>query len=189
VAVKRASRPCNALKGRAWGEGKLDLSSAKAPIGRADGGGGEARRLDLTVTHPLLLLLRPMSSSPDPLFLVFFGSADPHNNFYGSWELQSLMLFLICICINILQGQIQAMFLPVYILLILFPLVLYFLLPIRDWLEGITLTITRWICYEKDSCCYLVYDSDARAYCWQIIIKRGLPLFILCHLLGLDCVY
>ena len=71
----------------------------------------------------------------------------------------------------------------------LFPLILYFLLPIRDWLEGITLTITRWICYEKDSCCYLVYDSDARAYCWQIIIKRGLPLFILCHLLGLDCVY
>ena len=132
-------------------------------------------------SHELL----PRSSLPR----VFFGSADPHNNFYGSWELQSLMLFLICICINILQGQIQAMFLPVYILLILFPLILYFRLPITHWLECITLTITRWICYEKDSCCYLVYDSDARAYCWQIIIKRELPLFILCHLLGLDCVY
>ena len=40
------------------------------------GGGndGEARRLDLTVTHPLLLLLRPMAPPLDPLSLVFFWS-------------------------------------------------------------------------------------------------------------------
>ena len=38
------------------------------------GSGGEARRLDLTVTHHLLLLLHPMAPPPDPLSLVFFWS-------------------------------------------------------------------------------------------------------------------
>ena len=37
-----------------------------------DGSGGEARPLDLTVTHPLLLLLRPMAPPQDPLSLAFF---------------------------------------------------------------------------------------------------------------------
>ena len=36
------------------------------------GGGGEARRLDLTVTHPLLLFLRPIAPPLDPLSLMFF---------------------------------------------------------------------------------------------------------------------
>ena len=50
------------------------------------GGGsdGEARRLDLAVTRPLLLLLYPMAPPTDPLSLAFFGAADPHNNFYGN---------------------------------------------------------------------------------------------------------
>ena len=51
------------------------------------GGGGEARRLDLTVTHPLLLLLRPMSSSPDPLSLVFFWISRSSQQFL--WQLRA----------------------------------------------------------------------------------------------------
>ena len=41
-------------------------------VASCDGNGGEARRLDLTVTHPLLLLLRPIAPPLDPLFLAFF---------------------------------------------------------------------------------------------------------------------
>ena len=101
AAAARRWRPLRAVHRRRWGSaaplspilhvgsstpppaGELVLLCSRNPRYLC-GGSGEARWLDLTVTHPLLLLLHPMSSSPDPLFLVFFGSADPHNIFYGS---------------------------------------------------------------------------------------------------------
>ena len=107
------------------------------------GGDGEARQLDLTVTHPLLLLLRPMSSSPDPLFLVFFWISRSSQQFL--WQLRAAIsnAFPNLYLYKYIAGT-DTSYVPTGLHLTdLFPLILYFLLPIRDWLECITLTITR----------------------------------------------